>query len=246
MIKKTFLSSVLAIAPFFAGTAFAQSIEEAIQAFNDGRFLEAAELAAGQGTSEGYVWASRSLTIYGHYIAPTLEERQGILLRAIQLAKKAVELDESNPYAYQAMAHSEGRYAESLPTIEALSAGYAEKTLASMQRAVELDPDFAYAHVAIGGWHARIINAAGFMGALIYGASEDKAHEHYERAIALLPDDIIILANYAIGLLQLDEDDNRAQVQELLARIEATPNKNTYEQILQEEVAKHLEALGAG
>ena len=245
MIKKTFLACAVAIAQFCAGTAFGGPIEEAIRAYDDGRFLEAADLAEGQGTSEGYAWASRSLTIYSQYIASTLEERQEVLLRAIEFAKKAMELDESNPYAYHEIAHSEGRYAESLPTMEALRGGYAEKTMAAMQRALEFDPDSAYVHLAIGGWHARIIDAAGFMGALIYGASEDKAHEHYERAIALLPDDAIILAHYAIGLLQLDEDDNREFASELLGRIEAMSDKNAYEQFLQEDVAKRLGASAA-
>ena len=84
---------------------------------------------------------------------------------------------------------------------QALSGGYAEKTIASMKRGLEIDPDFVYGHLAIGGWNAKIIDAAGFLGAVIYGASEDAALAHYQRATELAPDNVIVMAGYAIGLL---------------------------------------------
>ncbi|MCY3597381.1 MAG: hypothetical protein OXG71_08105, partial [Rhodospirillales bacterium] len=87
------------------------------------------------------------------------------------------------------------------------------------------------------------INAAGFLGALIYGASEDEAIAHYQRATELAPDNVIVMAGQAIGLLMLDDDDYRGQVEELLTRIEAAPKEDAYERLMHEEVLKHLEAI---
>ena len=243
MVHVSRLVALFAIPVLFSGAAAAQTVDEVLTARFEGRFLEAADLAEGLGTSEGYALGAQALAIYGHHLAATREEAQATLLRAIDLAEKAVELDDSSPLAHQELAHAMGRYAETLPTTEALSGGYAEKTIASMRRGLELDPDFVYGHLAVAGWHARIINAAGFLGALIYGASEDEAIAHYQRATELGPDNVIVMAGHAIGLLMLDDDDYRGQVEELLTRIEAAPKEDAYERLMHEEVLKHLEAI---
>ena len=54
----------------------AQSIDDARAAFDEGRFLEAADLAEAVGTSTGFALAAQSLAVYGYHLAGE-EERQG-------------------------------------------------------------------------------------------------------------------------------------------------------------------------
>ena len=235
--------ALLAMVSLAAGAAAAQTIDDVTTARFEGRFLEAADLGEAVGTSEGYALAAQALAIYGYHLAATKEEKQAVLLRAIDLGERAVALDDGNKLAHQELAHAMGRYAETLPTTQALSGGYAEKTIALMKRGLEIDPDFVYGHLAVGGWHARIVDAAGFLGAVIYGASEDEALAHYQRATELAPDNVIVMGGYAIGLLQLDPDDFRGQAEELLARIEAAPKEAAFERLMHQEVLKHFAAI---
>ena len=235
--------TLLAMAALASGAAAAQTIDDVTTARFEGRFLEAADLGEAVGTSAGYALAAQSLAIYGHHVAAAHEEKQAVLSRAVELAERAVELDDSSALAHQELAHAMGRYAETLPPTQALSGGYPEKTIASMKRGLEIDPDFVYGHLAIGGWHAKIIDAAGFFGALIYGASEDASLASYQRATELAPDNVIVMAGYAIGLLLLDPDDFRDQAEALLARIEAAPKEDAYERLMHQELLKHFAAI---
>ena len=237
---------LLAVVVLTAGVAAAQTIEDAVTAHFEGRFLAAADLGEAIDTSEGYALAAQSLTIYGHHLATTKAEQQAVLLRAMDLGERAVELDDTNPFAHQALAHAMGRYAETLPIIQALRDGYAEKTMASMKRGLTIDPDYVYGHLAVGSWHAKIIDAAGLLAAVIYGASEDRALDHYRRAIELAPDNVIVMAGFAIGLLQLDAPGFRDQAEELLARIEAAPKEAAFERLLHREVLEYFAALDGG
>ena len=81
-MNKFILLTCLTIACTFltAGTACAQSMDEARAAYAEGRFVEAAELARTLGTSEGHVLAADSLAIHGYYIAPE-GEKAGLFRR---------------------------------------------------------------------------------------------------------------------------------------------------------------------
>ena len=79
--------------------ANAQTIDQARAAFEEGRFLEAADLAESLETSAGYALATQSLAVYGHYVAQE-EDRIGFLNRAMELGEAAVRADSTNPEAH--------------------------------------------------------------------------------------------------------------------------------------------------
>ena len=239
-IYLTFLTIVCVFVP--AGTTNAQSIEEARTLYTEGRFTEAAELAQSLDTLEGYALAANSLAIYSYYMAPD-GEKEGSFRRAVELAQKAILLDNSNPEAYLQLAHAMGRLAQVTGTWEALNEGYAGQVRDAIQEALRLAPDMAAAHLSLAAWHAGVVGAAGFMAGLLYDANEEDALAHFERALELAPQEKIVLLEYALGSLALYVDANRAKAHDLLERAIALPAKDAYDRILHQKAVEQLAAL---
>ncbi|MCY3731705.1 MAG: hypothetical protein OXF98_10225, partial [Rhodospirillaceae bacterium] len=80
---------IVAFAQWPATDARSQSIEAAQAAYADGRFTEAAELAARLGTSEGHALAAKSLSIHAHHVAEG-DDRQNLFDNAAALAREAI------------------------------------------------------------------------------------------------------------------------------------------------------------
>ena len=240
---RTFLTIVCMFV--LAGTAGAQSIEEARTEYAEGRFVEAADLARGLDTSEGYALAANSLAIYGYYIAPD-SEKEGLFRRATELARQAIRLDAANPEAHLQLAHAMGRHAQVIGILEVLNEGHARQVRDAVQEALRLNPDMAAAHLSFAAWHAGIVSNGGFLGSLLYGANEEDALAHFERTLELAPQEKIVLLEYALGLLSLDAIGNRRQAHDLLERATGLPSKDAHDRIIHRKAVEQLAALDGG
>ena len=225
-----------------AGTAGAQSIEEAHTLYAEGRFIEAADLARVLDTSEGYALAANSLAIYGYYIAPD-SEKGDLFMRATEFARKAIRLDATNPEAHLQLAHAMGRQAQTIGKMKALNEGYASKVRDSIHEALRLDPDMADAHLSLGAWHAGAVSTGGFFAGMLYGAKKKDALAYFERALELAPQEKEVLLEYALGLLSLDAHDSRGKARDLLARMISIPPKDAYEWIIHRQAVEQLSSL---
>lgn len=84
---------------------------------------------------------------------------------------------------------------------KALAKGYGERIRAALEAALKLPPAHADAHIAMGARHAEILDNVGAMvGELTYGASKDKAQQHFRKAVQLAPDSPIARIEMANGL----------------------------------------------
>ena len=232
-----------AIAHFLlAGTAFAQSIEAARTAQDEGRFVEASRLAEALNTSEGYALAAESLVIYGYYIAEE-PEKEALLNRATGLAEEAIRLDAANPEAHVQSAHAMGRHAQAIGMMKAVGMGYVEKAREAIEYALHLDPKMAAAHLSLASWHTEAINKGGFAARVAYGASRKRALAHYERAVELAPNEKVVYVEYALGLLLLKPKKHRKQARELLVRATETPSRDAFDRLLHEKATEKLAEL---
>ncbi len=222
----------------FVLDAGAQTIDDAQTAFGEGHFLAAADLAEATRTSEGYALAARSLTVYGYHMA-TDNERIGYFERAMQLGEKAVRADSTNPEAYYQSAHAVGRYAQSVGILTALRRGLASRVRRLLETTLAIQPDFAEAHMGLGGWHADIAST-GRVAQSIYGGKRESAVFHYERALELAPKSKVVLLEYAFRLPELDHKGGQKRAKELLMKAAELPARDAYEELIQQEV---LEAL---
>ena len=226
-----------------AGSATAQTIEAARAAFDEGRFVEAAELAEALRTSQGYALAAESLAIYGYYVAAQ-DEQSALFQRAIQAAEEAIRLAPANPEAHFQSAHAMGRDGQNAGVMEALNKGYARRIRQANEEALRLDPELAGAYLSLAAWHVEIVNKMGrLVAGMTYRASRREALEHYDRALELAPDEIVVFWEYANGLLLLNRNRNREQARDLLSRGLEIPPGNAHDRILHGLAAERLAAL---
>lgn len=226
--------------------ADAETIDAARAAFAEGRFLEAADAGAALGTSGGFALAARALAIHGFHIAPE-DEKQALFRRAMEAAESAVALDADSAEAHMQSAHAMGRYAQTIGSMEAFAEGFADRIRAALDAALALEPDHAYAHLALAGWHAGIVVAAGAMGRIFYGATAEDALGHYERALTLAPDSPIALYDFAENLLALD-DAHTERALTLLRRAIALGPQDAYGELIRKRARALLakrEAAGS-
>ena len=239
------------IAPVAAGVALllaatgasAQTIEEARAAFDDGRFMEAVDIAEALGTSEGYALATEAIAVYGHYLAPE-EERQPLFDRAMQLGELAIAADSTNAEAHYQSAHAAGRYAQTLGSMTALRRGFGGRIRDYLEAALAIDPDYYRAHLALGGWHADVVDSAGRMMARItYGANRGEASTHFERALELMPESKVVLFEYALRLPLLEGREGRERAREMMLKAAEITPSDAYERLIHERLMAELEGL---
>ncbi len=243
VVRFLFLSC-LAISSL-GGAAGAQSIEATRSAYAEGRFADAVRIGAALGTSEGYALAAGSLAIHGYYFAPD-DEAEALLEEATALARKAIRADPSNTDAYLRLVQAMGRHAQAIGSFEAINRGYAGKIREAAEKALELDPESAAAHAALGAWHAEVVAAAGsFIARITHGARESDAIDHFESALKHAPETKFVNLEYALGLLILDEDEYRGRARKLLARAIGLPAKDAYDRLLHKRAVERLKALDA-
>ena len=219
-------------------------LDAARTAYSEGRFVEAAELAAALGTVEGYVLAAESLAIHGHYVADAGAKKPWFD-RAVQWAREAVRRAPDNPEAHLQLAHALGRYVQTLETTEVMAGGYPKELRGILETALQLAPDMFAAHLSFASWHAEARAQGGFMAGVLFGASIEKAKAHYARALELAGDEPVARVEYALGLLAMDRHAHREQARALLKQVLEMPARDAHDRILHEQAAAQLAELDA-
>ena len=235
-----------ALAPvLFASVAFATDAPTtaAQSAFDEGRYLESAELAEALGTPDGLALAAEALAVHGHFVAPE-GEKVPVLERANDLAGQAVALDETNAEARFQLAHAMARYAQSIGPGKALRQGYVGRSRESIEAVLDLDPDMAEARLSLASWHADVVAGVGrLLGRTIYGATVGAAIENYERTLELAPDEKVAHYEFGRGLAAIGGRKNRERARTLLTRAVELPSGNHFDGLIHERALAELAAL---
>jgi tetratricopeptide (TPR) repeat protein len=148
--------------------------------------------------------ANRAQSIYANGVEPRepaqVKHFEEVMARAVAQAAK----EPKNANAHYQYAYSAGRYSQRISIAKALAQGYGGKIRSALEAALKIEPKHADAHIALGAFHAEIIDKIGGMvGRLTYGASKEAAEEHYKKALKLTPDSPIAHIEYANGLMML-------------------------------------------
>ncbi|MEX2497265.1 MAG: hypothetical protein WD397_00145 [Wenzhouxiangellaceae bacterium] len=160
-------------------------VQQAWRLFHQGDFATAVDTALAHGKS-AHVAANKASGIYADYLEEDDAVKQAIYTAGIERAEAAMGSDPDNPNAYYFHAYHLGRYGQSISVAKALSQGLGGRIRKSLDQAIELEPRHAEAHTALGLYHAEIVTKVGkLVGSMTYGASADKAMEHFDEAIRI-------------------------------------------------------------
>lgn len=192
-----------------------QGLRDAWTAFHAGDFATAVSLADEIGIAAHAV-ANKATGIYANYLEESERKQLALFEAAIDRAERAIEAMPDDPNAHYFHAFNLGRYSQSISVVKAVKQGFAGKIRESLEGALELQPDHAEAHTAMGLYHAEIIDKMGKMiGSMTYGASGAAAVEHLERAVGLTPRSPIAHIEFANGLYLLYGDKRLDEVTNL-------------------------------
>lgn len=218
-----------------------QAIRAAWLSFHRGAFDEAVRQAEAIGISAHAV-ANKATGIYATYLEDDERRQIELYKAAIARAEQAIEAHPEDPNSHYFHAFNLGRYSQSISVVKALKQGVGGKIHASLSRTLELQPNHAEAHTALGMYHAEIIDKVGkLIGSMTYGASEAEALEHFQTALELTPDSPIAHIEYANGLYLMYGDGRLDEVTELYVKAAEMTPRDAMEKLDVESARAELE-----
>jgi tetratricopeptide (TPR) repeat protein len=77
----------------------------------------------------------------------------------------------------------------------------------ALERTIKLQPKHADAHIALGAFHAEVIDKVGsLIGGMTYGAKKDVGLKLFQEALKINPASAVGMIEYANGLVMLEGD----------------------------------------
>jgi hypothetical protein len=228
-LHRNILKPALVALALMAQPAAAEPPGAAVRLYAQGQFLAAADRAAAQdSSSSSLAFAARAL-MAACITDPDASNLDTWLSRAETAARSALALDENSVEARLQWALVLGVRGRRAGVTEAVSRGYAPRGRRLIERAIALEPDNAWAHALMGGWHLEVLRRGGRTGARLYGARLATGLAEFERARDLAPDDSMIIVQYAIALIELDPQTYGDRARALLAEAEGARPRDAFE-----------------
>jgi tetratricopeptide (TPR) repeat protein len=203
-----------------AGDAEPWPQDAAVQAawalFHAGRFQQAHEagLAAG---SAGITAANKAQSIYANYLEKSEKNKLGMFLAVAERAAAQQQDEPENPNAWYWQAYALGRYGQGISVAKALAQGLGAKVKAALEKTIALAPQHADAHIALGTFHAEVIDKVGALLGKTQGASKDVGLKMFRQALKLNPSSAIAMVEYANGLVMLEGEKRMKEAEKLYA-----------------------------
>ena len=122
-----------------------------------------------------------------------------------------------NPSAHYWMAYAVGRYGQGISVTKALAQGLGTKLKNALETTIKLAPKHADAHIALGTFHAEVIDKVGSLLGKTQGANKATGLAMFQQALKLTPGSAIAMVEYANGLVMLEGDKKMKEAEKLYA-----------------------------
>lgn len=174
--------------------------------FHNGEFQRAMETGLQLGLS-GMTLANKAASIYATYLEKTEKRRLALFLEVAERAQAQAREDPDNPNAHYWHAYALGRYNHGISVAKSMAQGLGAKVKTSLERTIHLEPRHADAHVALGSFHADVIDKVGaLIGSMTYGARKDVGLTLFEQAMRINMASVLAMVEYANALMMLEGD----------------------------------------
>ena len=179
---------------------------EAWALFHSGDFQKCVQAGLKAGGA-GITVANKAACIYANYLEKKERTRLDLFMEVVQRAEAQVAVDAKNPSAHYLLAYALGRYSQGISVAKALAQGLGSKVKTALETTIKLQPRHADAHIALGAFHAEVIDKVGsLIGGMTYGAKKEVGLKLFQQALKLNPGSAICMIEYANALVMLDGD----------------------------------------
>lgn len=189
--------------------------------FHAGEFQKAfdAGLKAGGG---GVTVANKAQAIYATYLEKSEKTRLAMFQAVAARAEAQASAEPGNPNAHYWMAYALGRYSQGISVVAALSQGLGSRIRAALENTIALAPRHADAHIALGAFHAEVIDKVGSLLGRTQGASKEAGLKLFKAALQLSPSSAIGMIEVANGLVMLEGEKRMKEAEALYAAAAAS------------------------
>ena len=208
--------------------------------FHAGEFQKACEAGLKAGGA-GITVANKAQAIYANYLEKSEKTKLVMFEEVAQRAQAQAEEDPKNPNAHYWMAYALGRYSQGISVAKALAQGLGGKVKAALETAIQLAPKHADAHIALGSFHAEVIDKVGKLLGRTQGADASTGLKMYQQALKLNPTSAIAMIEYANGLVMLEGEKKMKEAEKLYADAAACKAMDAMERLDVEMAKAELE-----
>jgi tetratricopeptide (TPR) repeat protein len=215
--------------------------QEAWRLFHQGKFAEAVDAGLAAGTS-GINAANKAQAIYANGLEPREAAKVALFEEVMKRAEAHARTQPKDANAHYLYAYAAGRYSQRISVAKALAQGYGGRIRAALEAALRLAPKHADAHIAMGAYHAEIIDKVGaLVGGLTYGAKREAGEAHFRKALELAPDSPIAHIEMANGLVLMHGRKALDEAGKLYARAAKLAPRDAMEKLDVESARAELE-----
>ena len=199
--------------------------------FHRGEFEKAAKAGLHLG-AEGITVANKATCVYATYLEPSEKSRRELFQQVAQRAAEQAVSEPKNANAFYWQAYALSRYSQGISVAKALAQGLGGKVKAALETTIALQPLHADAHVALGAFHAEVIDKVGtLIGNMTYGAKKNTSLALFAQALALMPESPSALMEYANALVILEGDNRMDEATALYERAAQAKAKDAAERL---------------
>ena len=208
--------------------------------FHAGEFQKAAEAGLKAGGA-GITVANKAQAIYANYLEKSEKTKLALFMEVAERAEAQLATEPKNANAYYFMAYALGRYSQGISIAKALAQGLGSKVKSALEAAIKLAPKHADAHIALGAFHAEVIDKVGSLLGRTQGASKDAGLAMFKTALKLNPSSAIAMVEYANGLVMLEGDKKMKEATQLYEDAAAATPMDAMERLDVEMAKAELE-----
>jgi hypothetical protein len=208
--------------------------------FHAGDFQKACEAGLKAGGA-GIVVANKAQAIHANYLEKSEKNKLALFQEVAERAEAQQAEDPKNANAHYFQAYALGRYSQGISVAKALAQGLGAKVKHSLETAIKLQPKHADAHIALGTFHAEVIDKVGKLLGKTQGADTATGLKMFKEALRLNPTSAIAMVEYANGLVMLEGDKRMKEAEKLYADAAACTPMDAMERLDVEMAKEELE-----
>ncbi|GJI98447.1 hypothetical protein RugamoR57_51650 [Duganella caerulea] len=210
-------------------------------AFHAGEFERAARLGLDVGVN-GYSVAHKAICIYAHYLERSPQKKLATFECVAERCERQQLEQPGNSAGFYWHAYALGQYSQGISVVKALAQGLGAKVRNSLDTAIRLTPQRADAHIALGVYHAEILDKVGAMiGGLTYGVKKEECYKQFQIALSLTPESAIARVRYARAMLMLEGKKKQAEAISLCEEAARCPIRDAMERLDSDAAKRELE-----
>jgi tetratricopeptide (TPR) repeat protein len=208
--------------------------------YHAGAFHKAYEAGLKAGGA-GITVANKAQAIYANYLERSEKRKLDMFQEVVARAEALAEAEPGNANAHYWMAYALGRYSQGISVTKALSQGLGSKVKQALETTLQLSPRHADAHIALGTFHAEVIDKVGHLLGKTQGADAGVGLWMFRKALELNPSSAIARIEYAHGLVMLEGDKKLKEAERLYHEAAACDPMDAMERLDVEMARAELE-----